>query len=408
MTWWAVLSILLIANVSAENRLTVRTHFCTVQFTKNGLLLPRTFDIGTKFNYPVCGLYTQRASCRARFEPPFEFDYVSYVAKRRQTVIAQLLSLSVSSAHTAQMAKIVAERLALCGFDDALQRMLTEVEKQGLLSVDSVRPSAKACARLADRQRLRRVVLRGVADDALNELQQLNVHDDALAFDVAIVALIDRVRSEQSSSADCIRFAQTELAVRRDAAPSGSQERRRRATLLQRALSVLAYAPNTDARRNAIAEVQRQLSLTSLAQRANDAMLQSDDANVIAAPAVASTSADSVTSSASTSSLSSLPLLVTADSVGTSIAVALHARKGRHDLRVAEALLRDAPRPSINSSLNVRSLDDDDDDDDIVDKHSSRRVRSALEVLVRHQRALLAVLAARGSATAALVLSRQD
>lgn len=331
--------------------------FCDfrIWFTLNGLVLGGSADADNAFAlsladcpgpfHAVLGMHSRGSELTARFSPPFRFDFDGLLDRTRRRFVATHID-RLPDPSPAFLGSLVVEQLAAGGFADALDAG-THSLVAGVAPLPP--PSAASSVRLAERQLLRRALLDGRADAALPLLAACRA-PDSLRFDVGCVAVMQLVMRGASPS-DVVAFASEHVAPLAAAEPSGTAEHRRRRLMLERAIGLLAFPSDAGARHAAAAELGGLLPLPELVARANKALLPlAYDRAVVPSAAAASAAA------------------VDDETVDDAL------------VSNAQALL-----PHIGAA---------------------RVPTSALELALRHRDALLAVLAANGSAEAALLLSQ--
>jgi hypothetical protein len=340
-------------------------------------------EIGSLF--PCIGMHSRGAVVTARFRPPFRFDFTSLLGRLRRRLVADRIARLPDPAPSL-VAAVVSDRLAWAGFADVLQAASSDGAPTDAIALTPdgravlprlPPPSVVSSERLAVRQQLRRALMGGHAREALDILTAFNA-STTLRFNVGCIAIAQMAQADVSATV-ITNFAQEFVVPLRDCEPIGTPEHRRRHLLLRSAVGLLAY-PSGGSRERAVADMFAAMPIQSIAASANSALLDgaqpthsngtSENGNAAGESGVRQGSQDEAVS-------------IRALNIAQSF---LSRPPDNTDMFAVPAMASStatAPPPAQSSSVSM----------------------SAIEVLLRHRAALLAMLAASGSSEAALLLS---
>lgn len=349
--------------------------------------------------FPCIGMHSRGSVVTARFRPPFRFDLPALLTRLRRRLIADRIARLPDPAPSL-VAAIVSDRLAWAGFADVLRAASPADAPSDAIALGNdgravlprlPPPTAASGERLDVRQVLRRALTGGNARAALDILTAHNA-PTALRFNVGCVAIAQMAQANASAT-EVTNFAQQFVVPLRDCEPLGTPEHRRRHLLLRSAVGLLAF-PSGGSRERTVADLFASMPIQSLAASANSALLDTPPPPPVTPVAGAqngggggaggengngheelSRALDDVLSMRAINMAQSL--LARRTDVGATFAVPATAAS-----TAIPAPVQAPPPPQPNGAS-----------------------MSAMEVLVRHRAALLALLAASGSAEAALLLS---
>jgi hypothetical protein len=347
--------------------------------------------------FPCIGMHSRGSVVTARFRPPFRFDLPALLTRLRRRLIADRIA-RLPDPSPSLVAAVVSDRLAWAGFADVLRAASPADAPSDVIALGNdgravlprlPPPTAASSERLDVRQVLRRALTGGNARAALDILTAHNA-PTALRFNVGCVAIAQMAQANASATV-VTNFAQQFVVPLRDCEPLGTPEHRRRHLLLRSAVGLLAF-PSGGSRERTVADLFASMPIQSLAASANSALLDTPSPPPVAAASNGggggagggengsheelSRAHDDVLSMRAINMAQSL--LARRTDVGATFAVPATAAS----TAAIPAPVHVPPPPPANGAS-----------------------MSAMEVLVRHRAALLALLAASGSAEAALLLS---